>query len=290
MIKVFHYDRSTACQRVRLLLEEKQLEWESVIVDTARGDIDDLPENYYTLNPKGLTPVIIHEGKAIPESVVILEYLEDKFPTPSFRPDSSEDKADMRLWMKKIDDGIHVASRTIGVCLVNRHIYEEKDPELIKKYYDKMKDDVRKNNDQINIEYGLESPLLPNAIAQFKKLFTEMDNHLKTHKWLVNDNYSLADIAVVGGGYGKGIHNVLEPAAFGVPMITGPKINRFREAVLLKQHSALHTAATPLALTKKLKALLAPDNTQQLKRSGDAALSFVTDQTGSAEKISSYLP
>ena len=72
MIKVFNYDRSTACQRVRLLLEEKQLEWESVIVDTARGDIDDLPENYYTLNPKGLTPVIIHEGKAIPESVVIL--------------------------------------------------------------------------------------------------------------------------------------------------------------------------------------------------------------------------
>ena len=107
---------------------------------------------------------------------------------------------------------------------------------------------------------------------------------------LLSSLYSLADIAVVGGGYGKGIHNVLEPAAFGVPMITGPKINRFREAVLLKQHSALHTAATPLALTKKLKALLAPDNTQQLKRSGDAALSFVTDQTGSAEKISSYLP
>jgi glutathione S-transferase len=197
MIKVFHYDRSTACQRVRLLLEEKKLEWESTIVDTARGDIDDLPENYYTLNPKGLTPVIIHEGKAIPESLIILEYLEDKFPTPCFRPDSAEDKANMRLWMRKIDDGIHVASRTIGVCLVNRHIYEEKDPDLIKKYYDKMKDEVRKNNDQVNIEYGLESPLLPNAIAQFKKLFTEMDNHLKTHKWLVNDNYSLADIALV---------------------------------------------------------------------------------------------
>ena len=107
---------------------------------------------------------------------------------------------------------------------------------------------------------------------------------------LLSSLYSLADIAVVGGGYGKGIHNVLEPAAFGVPMITGPKINRFREAVLLKQHSALQTAATPLALTQKMEDFLSPDNIQQLKRSGDAALSFVTDQTGSAEKISSYLP
>jgi len=197
MIKVFHYDRSTACQRVRLLLEEKQLDWDSVIVDTARGDIDQLPENYHTLNPKGLVPVVFNNETAIPESLIILEYLEDKFPTPCFRPDRAEDRANMRLWMGKIGDGIHVASRTIGVCLVNRHIYKEKDPDLIKKYYDKMKDTVRKNNDQINIEFGLDSPLLCPAIGQFKKLFTEMDIHLKSHEWLVKDNYSIADIALV---------------------------------------------------------------------------------------------
>ena len=75
MLTLFHYDRTSAAQRVRLYLEEKGLPWESVIVDTALGDADQLPENFHKLNPKGLVPVIIHDDIAIPESQVIIEYL-----------------------------------------------------------------------------------------------------------------------------------------------------------------------------------------------------------------------
>jgi 3-deoxy-D-manno-octulosonic-acid transferase len=42
--------------------------------------------------------------------------------------------------------------------------------------------------------------------------------------------YRYAFISFVGGGFGVGIHNILEPAAFGVPMIFGPNYERFREA------------------------------------------------------------
>ena len=125
MLTLYHYDRSTAAQRVRLILEEKNIKWQSIIVDTARGDVDQLPKDYHKLNPKGLVPVIINEGSVIPESLIILEYLEDKFHEPSFRPQNPELIAKIRLWMNKINDGIHVASRTIGVCIVNRHIYNE---------------------------------------------------------------------------------------------------------------------------------------------------------------------
>lgn len=69
MLRLFHDDRSTACQRVRLALEEKGIAWDSVIVDTARGDVENLPEDYHRLNPKGLVPVIIHDGVAIPVSL-----------------------------------------------------------------------------------------------------------------------------------------------------------------------------------------------------------------------------
>jgi len=47
---------------------------------------------------------------------------------------------------------------------------------------------------------------------------------------LLTSIYSLADLALVGGGFGAGIHNVLEPAAHSVPVITGPNKGRFREA------------------------------------------------------------
>ena len=197
MLTLYHYDRSTAAQRVRLILEEKNIKWQSIIVDTARGDVDQLPKDYHKLNPKGLVPVIINEGSAIPESLIILEYLEDKFPEPSFRPHNPELIAKIRLWMNKINDGIHVASRTIGVCIVNRHIYNEEKKSKISEYYAKMKDRVRKNNDQINIEFGLKSPLLPDAVQAFKNLFEEMNFNLKNSLWLVGDSYSLADIALV---------------------------------------------------------------------------------------------
>ena len=197
MLTLYHYDRSTAAQRVRLLLEEKAIPWKSVIVDTARGDVDQLPDDYHRLNPKGLVPVVIHNGVATPESLIILEYLEDSFPEPAFRPVSPEARARMRLWMRKIDDGVHVASRTIGVCLVNRHIYKAKGADKIDKYYAEMRDTVRKTNDQVNIAGGLNSALLPDAVATFRRLFEEMDETLKKSDWLAGEAYSLADVALV---------------------------------------------------------------------------------------------
>lgn len=197
MLTLYHYDRSTAAQRVRLALEEKRLPWESVIVDTARGDVDELPPDYHRLNPKGLVPVVIDRGDAIPESLVILEYLEDAYPEVPLRPTAPEARARMRLWMRRIDDGIHVASRTLGVCIVNRHIYAAQGAKKIDNYYANMRDAVRKTNDQINIASGLDSPLLPDAVAAFRKLFGEMDATLGKQEWLAGDSYSLADIALV---------------------------------------------------------------------------------------------
>ena len=60
-----------------------------------------------------------------------------------------------------------------------------------------MKDKVRKKNDQINIEMGIESPLLEEAMIEFKSLFVEMNEYLGKNSWLAGDNYSLADIAFV---------------------------------------------------------------------------------------------
>ena len=196
-LTLFHYDRSTAAQRVRLALDEKQIPWESVIVDTARGDVGNLPPNYHALNPKGLVPTIIHDGVAIPESLVILEYLEDVFPERPLRPASPVERARARLWMRRIDESVHVASRTVGVCIVNRFIYKEKDQSQLSDYYAKMKDGVRKGNDLVNIDSGLDSPLLPGSLATFRKLFEEMDETLGKTENLAGDGYSMADVALV---------------------------------------------------------------------------------------------
>ena len=198
MLTLYHYDRSTAAQRVRLGLEEKKLKWKSVVVDTALGDASQRPDDFHQYNPKGLIPLLRDDDFTIPESTLILEYLEDAFPNDiNLRSKDPKEVAKMRLWMRKIEDGIHVASRTIGVCIVNRHFYKKTDKKQLADYYAKMRDGVRKNNDKINTELGLDSPLLAPSIHAFKRLFLEMDEHLQSNDWLAGSNYSLADISLV---------------------------------------------------------------------------------------------
>lgn len=107
---------------------------------------------------------------------------------------------------------------------------------------------------------------------------------------LLTSIYSLADLALVGGGFGAGIHNVLEPAAHSVPVITGPNKGRFREALALADIGALIIASTPTELQSLLTDLLTPDNSKKLSYSGKEAGYWVEEQSGAAEKIAKYLP
>jgi 3-deoxy-D-manno-octulosonic-acid transferase len=107
---------------------------------------------------------------------------------------------------------------------------------------------------------------------------------------LLSSLYALADLAVIGGGFGLGLHNILEPSAFGIPSLSGPNTSRFREAISLQDVSALYISSTPSDLSHQVKRLLSSENSQELKTSGLAAKSWVLSQKGAAEKITSYLP
>jgi glutathione S-transferase len=100
MLALYHFDRSTAAQKVRLALAEKELAWESRYVDPGLGKREQHDPGYLALNPRGVVPTLLHDGKVIRESQVILEYLEDVFPAPPLRPAEPAERARMRLWTK----------------------------------------------------------------------------------------------------------------------------------------------------------------------------------------------
>ena len=197
MLELYHYEESTAAQKVRIALAEKGLRWQSRIIDKSLARREQHDPDYLKLNPRGLVPTLIHDGQVIRESQVILEYLEDAFPEPALRPADPLARAHMRLWTKAVDEGLHVDSRVIGVCIVNRHTILKGDAEILERHYAAMPEDIRRENDQINIAQGLASPLLPKALRRFKKLFREMDEALARSPWLAGDAYSLADISLV---------------------------------------------------------------------------------------------
>ncbi len=196
MLELYHYDHSTAAQKVRIALAEKQLEWKSHHLDTSVAKREHFSPEYLKINPRGIVPTLVHDGKIIRESQVILEYLDDAFPEPPLRPQSAYDKATMRLWTKLIDEGLHVHSRVVGMCIVVRYAKTAAGPEALGQYLEEMPETVRKENDRINIEHGLESPLLPRAVGYFKQVFEDMDAALANSPWLAGETFSLADISL----------------------------------------------------------------------------------------------
>jgi glutathione S-transferase len=91
--------RCPYCARVRIVLAEKGIELESIEID-----LDDRPAWIYEKNPKGRVPVVEEDGWTLPESAVIMEYLEERYPEPSLLPPDPADRALARLWIFRADD------------------------------------------------------------------------------------------------------------------------------------------------------------------------------------------
>jgi 3-deoxy-D-manno-octulosonic-acid transferase len=73
--------------------------------------------------------------------------------------------------------------------------------------------------------------------------------------------YSYADIAFVGGGFGNpGVHNLLEPATFGVPIIVGPNYSHFAEAIALVNMGGCISVSNKAELNAALKDLITDAN------------------------------
>jgi len=157
---------------------------------------EQLSAEYLALNPRGVVPTLIHDGKAIRESQVILEYLEDAFPEPPLRPSDPYHRAQMRLWTKLADEGLHTQSRVLAMCIYLRHVNQRAGDESVRQYYEEMREPVRRSNDLINIEKGLDSPLLPAAVAYHKQIALDIDRALEDRPWLAGDMFSLADISL----------------------------------------------------------------------------------------------
>ena len=100
--------------------------------------------------------------------------------------------------------------------------------------------------------------------------------------------YSEADVAYVGGGFTKsGVHNVLEPATFGIPIVIGPNFHKFLEA----QELVNLKACTFIDDSQKLSVILKEFYTTKNKRGkiGTIALQYIQDKKGATEIILNYL-
>lgn len=97
MIKLYHFERSGNSREVRVVLHEKNLQFEEVLVDVMKGDTKK-PE-FLKLNPLGKVPVLVDGDAVLYEASLINYYLDEKYPTPALMPKTPEARAEVRKWV-----------------------------------------------------------------------------------------------------------------------------------------------------------------------------------------------
>ena len=99
MITLYDADRCPYCARVRIALAEKGIEYETVEID-----LDDRPAWLYEKNPLGRVPILEEDAFLLPESAVINEYLEERYPEPPLWPADAGERALARLLVFRFDE------------------------------------------------------------------------------------------------------------------------------------------------------------------------------------------
>jgi len=163
VIKLYDFKSSPNCQRVKVVLAEKNLPYEIVPVDLTKKEQKN-PE-YLQMNPYGKVPVLTDDSTVLYESLIINEYLEEKYPNPPLLPKDPAKKARGRIL---VDYGMtHFDSA-----------YQKLRAELMKEAKEQSE------------------PTIDGAKSDLKKLLQRFEDELGDQQYLLGD-FSLVDADLI---------------------------------------------------------------------------------------------
>lgn len=162
-IQLYDFAPSPNCQRVKVVLAEKKLPFETIPVDLKAGE--QKKPDFLKLNPYGKVPVIIDGATVLYESLIINEYLEEKYPEPPLMPSDLAKRAKVRIL---IDYGIN-----------------HTDPSYQKIRQELMKDEKERNKET-----------LESAKKDLRNLLQRLERELGDQPYFAGD-FSLLDAALV---------------------------------------------------------------------------------------------
>lgn len=198
MLELYHHGSSACAAKVRFALAEKDLEWKSHYIDILAGEQFD--ESYLKINPKAIVPTLVHDGKIIPESTVICEYVEGAFPeTKHLYPADPYLLALIRIWTKAVDEELHPSCSALTYVLSHRHT-------ILRNGIGSFEDFLKAGSEQDGITYrtlkwqwiqqGLEAPGAADKIRLYDGYLHKMEKALQNSDWLVGNAFTIADVAL----------------------------------------------------------------------------------------------
>lgn len=194
-LELYHGLPSTCSKKVRLVLYEKRLPFKSHLMDLRK--FEQHAPDYLKLNPNGVVPTLIHDGRVVTESSVIMEYLEDAFPQTQLRPRDAFAIARMRLWLKFSDDVAYPAVYAPTWMILNRDAMKGLSvPEREQVLSRIPQEDRRKRWADVST-HGFSEQVLIGAVEKMRACLARCNEALAGSSWLAGDYLTLADYAVL---------------------------------------------------------------------------------------------
>lgn len=107
MLALYDYFRSSACFRVRIALNLKKLDYKVIPIHLVNNNGEQFSAEYTRVNPQNLVPSLQDEDHVITQSIAIIEYLDEKYPSHSLLPKDVYQKALVRSFALSIAADIH---------------------------------------------------------------------------------------------------------------------------------------------------------------------------------------
>ena len=196
---LYHHGSSVCAAKVRFALAEKNIDWDGVYIDILKGE--QFTPEYLKLNPKGVVPTLIHDELVIPDSTVIIEYLDQIAPDSSLHPADPWERAQVRYWTKAVDEDLHPACGTMTFVCSHRHtVLKNLGPEGAEKFLASTpKLSVTSNWKELKdsfVRYGFEAPGAVEKVKLYDTYLFKMEEALKDGDWLVGNKFSIADVSL----------------------------------------------------------------------------------------------
>jgi len=195
MITLYHNAASTCSQKVRLVLAEKGLDFESHEIDLIAGEQHD--PAYVKLNPNHVVPTLVHDDRVLLESTLIVRYLDEVFAEPPLRPADPYGRYEDDLWMKRIDEKVHTAAPVLTFAIGARNVLLQQ-PEAVREANIAGIPDPKKRAERRSvIEHGVRAPEFAGATRAFVDALDAMEETLSGRPWLDGAAPGLADCSML---------------------------------------------------------------------------------------------
>lgn len=192
-IHLYHFWLSSCSQRVRIVLAEKGLEWVDHAVDISPLKMEHTTAEYQSIHPGGVVPALVHDGQVVIESVDIIDYLDLQFPDRPLRSSSKRGQDQMHLWMDRADAAQHsIKTLTHEFLFKPDRMTQEQLARFKQNHKNKELCDFM---DVFCSAEGFPKSEIESELKVQYDAFLKLDQALKDREWLVEDTFSLADIA-----------------------------------------------------------------------------------------------